>query len=101
MSAGYAGAIRAGRLRPPDSRPTGFRLGLLGASTLGASALTFSGNPFAPLPGTPTRALGRAGRSALAHAYGRLPLAFERNQGQFDREREHTAHGGARSRRQG
>ncbi len=112
MSAGYTGSVGAGR-----RRVSGFRLGLLGAACVLACALVFvlhavtpapeigsstvtsqsalasDSGAFAPLPGTPARTVGAPERSALQHAYGRLPLSFEQNRGQFDRRAAFVARG--------
>jgi len=69
------------------------------ASALGPSGVASPPMPalasgaFAPLPGAPARTLPGSGRSALQHAYGRMPLAFERNDGQFDRRAAFVARG--------
>lgn len=118
MSAGYAGAVGAGRLRVSGSRSgllgaacalvlsalsalvfvlgsgSGTPASEIGSSTVASqSALASDSGAFAPLPGTPARTVGAPERSALQHAYGRLPLSFEQNRGQFDRRAAFVARG--------
>src|SRR4051812_6295977 len=57
------------------------------------AALPFSDGVFAPLLGTPTGHATPAERARLTSSYGRLPLAFERNAGQFDARARFVARG--------
>lgn len=113
MSVGFgdAGVMRTGRpsLPGPGTVLRSAGCGLVIAAVLvlssgrgapapevGSSAsqpLALAAGAFAPLPGAPVGTPARHDRSALGRAYGRLPLAFEANRGQFDRRAAFVARG--------
>src|SRR3954464_15599161 len=63
------------------------------SSTLPAGLPFATDSAFAPLPGAAVRPSPQGERARVASRYGRLPLAFEPNRGQFDNEAWWVAHG--------
>src|SRR4051794_22310656 len=63
------------------------------SSTLPAAVPFATGSAFAPLPGAAIGPPAEGTRPRVASRYGRLPLAFEPNRGQFDKIARWVAHG--------